>query len=170
MPRKFIQRWSPDPKSIRENSRLRFLGEILYNPELFHLTRRSVSVAFFVGFLICFFPLPIGHIFLAAFAAVYFRCNLPITFVVVMISNPLTFAFIYYYAYLAGSWILQSPPSEFEFELSWNWAKGFFKEAWLPIVIGNIAFGIVSSIGSYALIQGIWRWSVNHRWKKRKLR
>lgn len=170
MPRKFIQRWSPDPHALKQNSRFRFLGKLLHDPNLFHLTRHSVSTACFVGFVICFFPLPFGHIPLVAVVSIWLRCNLPIAFILVMLSNPLTFPFIYYSAYLVGSWILQQPIIEFQFEMSWSFLKSSFQEVWLPTVIGNLTFGLLSGSISCLAVHGFWRWQITARWQARKRR
>lgn len=168
MPRKFLKRWSPDPNALKSSSRLRFLGVLLHDPNLFHLTRHSVSSAFFIGLVICFLPIPVGHIPLVAVASLWFRCNLPIAFALVMISNPLTFPFIYYAAYILGCWILQIPIEAFHFHASWAWFKSFFLEAWKPFVIGTLTIGLVSGGFSYCIIQWVWRWQVISRWRTRK--
>lgn len=170
MPRKFLKRWSPDPNALKSSSRFRFLGKLLHDPNLFHLTRHSVSSAFFVGLFICFFPIPVGHIPMAALASIWFRCNLPIAFALVMISNPLTFPFIYYAAYIAGCWMLQIPVEVFHFHASWEWFKGFLLIAWKPFIIGTLCFGVISGGLSYCLIQWVWRWQVVSRWRSRPSR
>ena len=170
MPRKFIKRWSPDPHSLKSSSRLRFLGKLLHDPNLFHLTRHSVSTACFVGLFVCFFPLPVGHLPIVAALSLWLRCNLPIAFVLVMISNPLTFPFIYYAAYLVGSWILNIPIIDFHFEPTWEWFEESFKDVWAPIVVGNFTLGLLSGGLSYLAVQWIWRWQVSARWRSRKQR
>ena len=46
MPRKFIKRWLPDADTLRKTPGLKHLGTVLDDPHLFHLSRRSVAVAF----------------------------------------------------------------------------------------------------------------------------
>ena len=168
MPRKFLKRWSPDPHLLKNSTKLRFLGRLLHDPNLFHLTRHSVSMAFLVGFIICFFPLAVGHIPLVAFGAIWLRCNFPIAFMLVMVSNPLTFPFIYSAAYVVGSWVLQTPLIDFHFEVSMAWFKETFLNIWKPLVIGCFTFGISFGVSSYFLIQWLWRWQVINRWRNRK--
>ncbi|MDZ7924498.1 MAG: DUF2062 domain-containing protein [Marinagarivorans sp.] len=170
MLRKFLKRWSPDPAALKSSSKLKFLGNLIHDPNIFHLTRHSVSTAFLVGFIICFCPVPVGHIAMVVIASVWFRFNLPISFVLVMLSNPLTFPFIYSAAYLVGSWILQTPPIEFSFEVSWAWFKEIFLEIWKPLVIGCLSFGLFFGVTSYFIIQGLWRWQVITRWRNRRHR
>lgn len=170
MPRKFLKRWSPDPHKLKQSSRLQFLGTFLHDPNLFHMTRHSVSSAFFFGLIVCFLPVPIGHIVLIAIISLWFRCNLPIAIALVMISNPLTFPFIYYSAYITGCWILQIPVTHISFEPSWDNFIQTFLEIWRPFVIGCFTFGFGSGISSYFIIQWAWRYSVKKRWQNRKWR
>ena len=167
MPRKLFKRWSPDPNKIRQAPGMRYFGKLLDDPNLFHLNRHSVSVAFFVGLFICFLPLP-GQIPLAAFAALYLRCNLPIAVALVWISNPLTFPFIFYGTYELGSWMLGKHHAPFTFELSWKWLTTGFPAIWQPLVLGCLTASIVSSCLGYGLIQWFWRWHVLDRWHNRK--
>ena len=167
MPRKLFKRWSPDPAALKANRRLRFLGKLLDDPNLFHMTRYSVSTACFFGLLIGFFPVPIGHIPAIAVLALWLRFNLPIGFALVMISNPLTFAFIYYSAYVLGSWILQMPVANITFQANWQWFMHFLGEAWLPLVVGCFSFGIGFGGLSYLAVQWLWRWQVHKRWQTR---
>lgn len=170
MPRKFLKRWLPAPHALKNSSKLRFLGQLLHDPNIFHLTRHSVSMAFLVGFIICFFPLPIGHIPMVVVAAVWLRFNLPIGFALVMISNPLTFPFIYSAAYIVGSWILHTPPIDLAFNVSWTWLKEIFLDIWKPLVIGCFSFGITFGVSSYFIVQWLWRRQAITRWKLRHLR
>jgi uncharacterized protein (DUF2062 family) len=170
MPRKFLKRWIPDPHSLKTNARFRFLGALLQDPNLFHLTRHSVSSAFFFGFVVCFMPFPFGQIPLIAVISLWLRCNLPIAIALVMISNPLTFPVIYYSAYLVGCWMLNVPVEAFHFSLSWEWFKDFFLNAWKPFILGNLTFGLTSGGLSYFLIQWLWRKQALSRWQLRKLR
>lgn len=167
MPRKLFKRWSPDPNNLKTSRKLRFLGKLLNDPHLFHMTRYSVSAACFWGLFIAFFPLPLGHIPAIAVLALWLRFNLPIAFALVMVSNPITFTFIYYSAYVLGSWILQTPISDFAFEANWVWFKAFLADAWLPFVVGSFTLGIGFGGLSYLAVQWLWRWSVTSRWQKR---
>lgn len=168
MPRKLFKRWSPDPDTLKTSRRLRFLGKLLHDPNLFHMTRFSVSNACFFGLFIGFFPLPIGHIPAIAILALWLRFNLPIALACVMVSNPLTFPFIYYSAYVTGSWMLQIPIADITFQANWAWFKSFLAEAWLPLVVGSFSFGIGFGGLSYLAVQWLWRWQVISRWQARR--
>lgn len=169
MPRKLIKRWSPDPQKIRETRGLRFLGKLLDDPNLFHLNRQSVSLAFMVGLFVCFIPVP-GQMPIAAAIALLVRCNLPISVGLVWLTNPLTMPVVFYAAYKFGAWLLDRPPTGFHFELSWEWLQTGFLTIWKPLLLGSLIFGVVSGITAYFLVQAFWRWHVADRWKQRRER
>lgn len=58
MPRKFIKRFMPDHDVIKRQKALRVFGNVLYNPNLWCLNRRSAAGAFAVGLFMAFVPLP----------------------------------------------------------------------------------------------------------------
>lgn len=167
MPRKLLKRWSPDPVKLRNAPSLQFLGDLLHDPNLFHLNRHSVSVAFAVGIFVAFLPIP-GHLALAALLAFWLRCNLPLSLTLVWISNPLTFPFILYSSYKLGLWVLDAPYVPFSFEWNWTWFTSEFLRLWKPLVLGSLLFSIFFSCTAYFLVQGLWRWNIVRKWAKRQ--
>ncbi|WP_237064818.1 DUF2062 domain-containing protein [Microbulbifer guangxiensis] len=166
MPKSIIRRWLPTPDQVRANKGLRFFGSLLHDPNLFHLNRHSVSVAFAVGVFTSFLPLP-GQMVIAALLALWFRCNLPLSMILVWISNPVTMPAIFYSTYKLGAWILGTPPLDFKLELSWEWLTGEVGKIWLPLFFGSLLAGIFFAAVSYFAMQGLWRWHVVKRWKMR---
>ncbi len=169
MPRKLFKRWTPDPTHVRQNPALRFLGDLLHDPNLFHLNRHSISVAFFVGLFIAFLPI-VGQVPLAAMAALWLRCNLPIAVALVWVSNPLTFPIILFVEYQIGANILMRPTNDFSFEFSWEWVKDVLPEIWLPLLLGSIMASLFFSCAGYLTMQWVWRWHVARRWRLRHKR
>ncbi|MCQ3830677.1 DUF2062 domain-containing protein [Microbulbifer elongatus] len=166
MPKSVIRRWLPTPEQVRANNGLKFLGTLLHDPNLFHLNRHSVSVAFAVGIFTSFLPLP-GQMLIAALLALWFRCNLPLSMALVWISNPVTMPAIFYSAYKLGAWILGTPPMPFKIELSWEWLTEEVGRIWLPLFSGSLIFAIFFATAAYFAMQAIWRWQVVKRWKAR---
>ena len=68
MARKLFRRYLPSAAKVKDNPSLHFLVDLLHDPNLFHLNRHSVSVAFFVGIFIAFIPIP-GQMPVAALPA-----------------------------------------------------------------------------------------------------
>jgi uncharacterized protein (DUF2062 family) len=167
MARNLLKRFIPTPAAIKSNPALQFLGDLLHDPNLFHLNRQSVSVAFFWGLFIALLPIP-GQMPVAAGAALLFRCNLPIAAALVWITNPFTMPFFFYLTYKVGSVILQSEPLMVEPELTWDWLANEFGHLWKPLLLGSVLTGLFFGALGYFGMQLYWRWHVNHNWNKRK--
>ncbi|GAL10123.1 hypothetical protein JCM19233_1100 [Vibrio astriarenae] len=86
MPRKFIKRFMPNHDVIKRQKALKIFGNVLYNPNLWCLNRRSASGAFAVGLFMAFMPLP-SQMIMAAGAAIMCSVNLPLAVALVWISN-----------------------------------------------------------------------------------
>jgi len=170
MPKKLIKRFMPDHTVIREHRHLRFFGTLLHDPNLFHLNRRSASGAFAVGLFMAFVPLPL-QMLLAAAASILFRVNLPISMVLVWITNPVTIPPMFYFAYLLGTWILGEPVhmEQSAFELSTEWLKQELVIIWQPFLLGCLVAASLSALTGYFTIRGLWRLHLVRHYQQKKL-
>ncbi len=166
MSRKFLKRWAPDASKLRENAYLRLLGTVLNDPNLFHLNRHSVSVAFFAGIFICVQPVP-GQVLFGALAAMLLRCNLPLTVALTWLGNPITLPFIWFLAYEWGAWILGRESLHTHIEFNLTWLKTNLPVMWQPLVLGSLAMGTFFGCLSYLAVQWLWRWKAAKKWKSR---
>jgi len=169
MPKKFLKRYMPDHDTIRNHKHLKIFGTLLHSPNLWHLNRRSVAGAFANGLFMAFIPVPFQMI-LAAAGAILFRVNLPLSIALVWITNPVTMPPMFYGTYKLGSWIMNKPPQDFNFELSMNWLMNGLAAIWQPFLLGCLVAGTVASILGYASIRLIWRWHIVKEWNQRKKR
>lgn len=167
MARKLLKRFLPTNAAIKSNPALRCLGGLLHDPNLFHLNRHSVSVAFFVGLFIAFLPTP-GQMPLAALGALLLRCNLPISIALVWITNPITMPPIFFACYQLGRVMMQLDPAPMEFELTLEWFSSEISHIWKPLLLGSVTSGLVLGSLGYILMRGFWRWNVVQNWEKRK--
>ena len=173
MARNILKRFLPNPAAIKSNPALQFLGDLLHHPNLFHLNRHSVSLAFFWGLLIALLPVP-GQMAIAAGAAVMFHCNLGISCALVWVSNPFTMPFFFYIAYTIGRFTLQIDPIHFSVppEFTWEWVSSELPKVWypllLPFLVGSVITGLALGILGYFGMQVFWRWNVVRAWEKRK--
>jgi len=149
MPKRFIQKISPNPEKLRKHKHLRFFGGLLHNPNLWHFNRRSISGAFAVGIFCAFIPVPFQMV-IAATGAMLFHVNLPVSVLMVWISNPVTMPALFYGCYLLGAWILQTPAQEFAFELSWKWLSESLTHIGEPFLLGCLVAGIASALIGYS--------------------
>ena len=162
MPRKFFQRFLPHPKTIKENKTLQIFGDWLHEPNLWHLNRRSVAGAFAVGLFFAWMPVPFQMV-MAAGTAIWIGTNLPLSVIIVWISNPFTIPPMFYFAYLVGTWIIGEPATDFSFELSFDWLFNELSSSWKPFLIGCFTMATCSSLFGYLTINAIWRYSVLSR-------
>ena len=169
MPKKTIKRLMPDHHAIKNHKHLRIFGQLLHNPNLWHLNRRSVSKAFAVGLFFAFVPVPFQMV-LSAGIAIIVHANLPLSIALVWITNPLTMPAIFYFCYLVGSLVLGAPKQAFTFEASWQWVIDSLSTVGPAFLLGCAICASVFSIIGYFGIQSLWRYSVRNEWKKRSKR
>lgn len=169
MPKKILKRVFPSPDVVKSNPSLRFLSPLFSKTNLWHLNRRSVSRAFFIGLLVAFLPLPF-QMFIVAFVAFYVNANVPISVGLVWISNPVTAPPLFYATYVLGTWILDSPPHEFSIELSIDWFMSELAAIWKPLWVGSLLTGFVLGVSGYIGSVIAWRLYVLRLWEIRRLK
>jgi len=169
VPRRLLKKIMPDHKKIREHKHLRCFGTLLHNPALWHMNRHSVAKAFAVGLFFAWVPVPFQMV-LAAGGAILFHANLPLSIVLVWLTNPITMPPMFYGAYKLGAWLLGEELQHFEMELSFAWLQHEMSLIWAPFLIGCLVLGIVSALLGYFGIQIAWRRMVVKRWRKRHIR
>ncbi len=166
MPKRLIKKFFPDPETIKEHKHLKVFGSLLYDPNLWHLNRRSFAGALAVGLFVAFIPLPTQMI-IAAALAIIFRVNLAISVATVWITNPITMPPMFYAAYWVGSWILNIPPDPGAFEFSLDALMDNLGASWKPFLLGCFVLGTLSSILGYIIARAFWRLTVIKKWLKR---
>jgi hypothetical protein len=159
MPKNFLKRYMPDPHKIREHRSLAFLGDLLHDPGLWHMNRRSVSGAFAVGLFFAWVPVPF-QMALAAMAAIPFRVNLPISVALVWTTNPFTMPPMFYGAYLLGTQILGRTEEKFAFELSYKWLEHELLRIWEPFLLGCGVLAVASSLLGFVGMRMLWRYAL----------
>ena len=156
----------PKPETIQNHKSLQLLGTLLHDPHIWHLTRHSVSAAFFIGLFVAFIPVP-TQMLLAAFASIPFRANLPIAVGLVWVTNPLTIPPMFYGAYQVGAFVLGRESNNFEVTLSWEWFTTGLAHSWQPFLLGCLICGLVAGTLGSLVIRGLWRLHVVQQWNRR---
>ncbi|VAX11847.1 hypothetical protein MNBD_GAMMA26-2573 [hydrothermal vent metagenome] len=169
MLKKLIKRYTPNKEAILNHKYLQIFGRFLYDPNLWHLNRRSVSGAFAVGLFWAFIPIPFQMVTAAA-TAIPARVNLPISVAMVWISNPITMPPMFYSTYMVGTWILNEPPQEIEFTLTVDWLLHSIGGVWQPLYLGSLVCATIAAASGYAIMRGYWRWHVARHLDKRRAR
>jgi uncharacterized protein (DUF2062 family) len=167
MSRFSLKKLMPSAETIKGSKSLRFLGDLLHDPNLFHMNRQSVSKAFFWGVFIGLLPPIPLHTPAAATAALVTRANLPLTIAVVWIGNPITIPFIMYAFYHLGLLILQAEPAT-GLEFSWAWLRHEFAVVWKPYLVGSLLGASSCAVLAYFSSNFLWRWNVKRKWHARQ--
>jgi len=148
MPRKFLRKWTPKPATLKEHKHLRFLGTALHAEYLWQLNRSSVARACAIGVFCMWIPVPFQTV-LAAMGAILFRANLPVSVVLVFITNPFTMPPMFYFSYKIGALLLGLPPQGFKFELSLDWLTCGMLQIWKPFLLGTSLVAVATSLLAY---------------------
>ena len=167
MARKLLKRYLPEVGKLNEYRGLRVFGQLLHDPNLWHLNRYSASGAVAVGLFIAFMPIPFQMVPAAALA-IMLRLNLPLAVVLVWVTNPFTMPPLFYLCYKVGAWILGSVDHELAFAWSWEWFRKGLVRVWEPFLLGCSVMGSLSALAGYFGTRALWRWHVITQWERRK--
>ncbi len=165
--KKFFKKYTPNRDAVKEYKMLNFLGSSLFHEDLWKFNRISFCRAVVIGLFWGWMPMMFQMI-PAAYCAVVFRANLPLSVAGVWISNPITMPAMMYFAYIFGNNILGLNPIYNEFKLNSEWIISALGNIWEPLLVGTLIIGIVSSVIGYFLMHISWKIYAYSRLKKRK--
>jgi uncharacterized protein (DUF2062 family) len=166
MPRRFLQKITPDPASLRGLWFLRPFADRLSDPQLWTLHRRGVTYAFGAGLAICFIPLPV-HLATACLVSLVWRLNLPVICGTTFLLNPFTAVPVYYLAYRVGAALLPEPRRHFHFVASWHWFTHALAPVWKPFLLGCLVCALVAAVSGFLTLEVLWRCQVMSRYRTR---
>jgi len=164
-----LSKWIPTPGKLRQHRSLKIFGSWTEETRLWQLSRLGAAKAFAIGLYCAMLPIP-GQVFIAVALAIIFTANLPLSFALIFITNPLTMPAIFYGAYKLGAWLMGRQPLDVEFEASWTWFTQSLDEIWVPLVIGSQILGIAFAVLGYLLIDTLWREAIRRQWRARQRR
>jgi len=164
-----LKKYLPTREQLRAQKSLRFLGEMIFEPNLWHMNRHSVSWAFWVGIFCCFLPIPFQMI-PCLFICIWIRCNVPISIALVWISNPITMPPMMYATYRLGLLILDQPSQVEGIEISVEWFTAKLSEVWQPLLLGSLLTGFALGALGFMSVRLYWRWRVTRYWYSRRQR
>ncbi|MAV30309.1 MAG: ATP-binding protein [Cycloclasticus sp.] len=167
MPKRFIKKYYPDHKKIKEIKCLKVFGPLIHNQNVWHLNRRSFAGAISVGLFIAFIPLP-AQMLIAAAAAIALHVNLPVAVATVWVSNPITMPPLFYAAYRVGASLMEIPASAEGIDFSFTMLLDTLGASWKPFLLGCFVLGSSLSAIGYVLARGIWRWFIIRKWLARQ--
>lgn len=173
----------PTSQSLKENRFLKPFGRHLHHHFLWQFNRRAVAggvaIGLFFGILV-----PFLQIFLAAIAAILLRVNLPVAAVSTLVSNPLTFPALYYFAYRLGDVLTGREPVPSEVvikvdieqalivqqgEPTW-WLPSlidWIQSIGLPLAVGLLTLATAAALFGYFAVSMAWKLRVRWHWRLR---
>ncbi len=173
MPKKFIQRHMPKPEQILNLPGMHRLGDRITEPNLWHINRRSISGAVFWGLLSAWIPFP-SQMLIAAFCAIMFRVNLPLSVALTWLTNPFTLIPIFYSSYCLGSVIFGIPLldiSQIKIIVV-HVTTNLFNDTAPPLssygfvfdfralLVGIVLEALIVATTAKLIVQWLWRWHV----------
>lgn len=165
--KRWLKRILPNPTKVLAHPSLGVFGDLLRDPNLWHLNRRSVSGAVALGLFLALVPM-FGQMILAALGAIRFRVNLPLAVSLTWITNPLTFTPIFYGAFVVGCLLLGHPvpPFDRDFWFDWHNWLGVFAE----VVLGSLVTASVLALAGWWSVQALWRRNLRLQIARRQAR
>jgi len=161
----FFKRFMPEHHKIREHEHIRLFGSLLHDPNIWHLSRRSSAGGVAIGLFCAFIPLPVQTISSAALA-ILFRVNLPLSVLFTLVSNPVTLAPMFIFAYRLGTRILDVPERQVEFEPVMH----KLIHIWEPLFLGSFILASISALVGYVVVRMLWRLTAVRKWEERRIR
>jgi uncharacterized protein (DUF2062 family) len=166
--KKLFKKHMPDPQAIAKHRWLRHFSKILEDPNLLHFNRKSIPVGVGCGVFAAFIPLPV-QILVGVTLAIWFRGNIAAAAGSTLISNPATYAPIYYFCFVTGNYLLGNPAHE-----PMNFDLGSLLDNILtigkPLLIGCFVWGLICGVVSYFAVSMLWRLHVVRNWDARRIR
>lgn len=161
MPKERLKKILPTHEKIKKQRFLKVFGKLLDKKDLWSLSRKKVLGGVFIGIFVACLPMPFQMV-LSTLLAIIFSVNLPLSFALIFISNPITMPPLFYFEYHIGKLLIKPVnPIEFNFESMYD----NFEEIALSLWSGAIVVGIFSSVVCVVVVNFLWIYSVK---KKRR--
>jgi uncharacterized protein (DUF2062 family) len=179
VPKKFLNKFLPDQKTIQNQRWMRPFGAWLQHPDLWRLQHRCVAGSVAVGMFCGLIPGPFQMLG-AALMSIVFRVNLPLALFTTLYTNPITIVPLYMLAYGLGLWVTDQPLADINASLnilqnlSWttwfNVLPGWLATLGKPFAIGLPLLASLLAVAGYFSVRVLWVCIVMRKWKKRALR
>lgn len=140
-------------------------GGALRRRRLWHLSRKGVARGAAIG-VSCGLLFPIAQIPVAVATAVLAGANVPVAAAATLVTNPITFAPIYYGAYRIGSRLTGQPPGTLQpadLEPHEQSVEGWWRLMWervarlgKPLVVGLAVLAVTGGTLVYLVADGLW--------------
>ena len=164
MPRAHIKKYLPSPGRIKSLPPFRYLGIRFSDPALWMINRTAISRAAAIGLFCAYLPIPL-EMLPAALLAMLWRANLPLSIVLVWLSNPFTWLILYTPPYLLGSALL----GETGVSINPITIETMMQEL-AALWLGCLIFGAALAGAGYFAVRVAWRMMVVNTRDKRRMK
>lgn len=164
-----IKKYLPTREQLRQSRSLQFLGNVIFESNLWHFNRYSLSFAVLVGSICCFLPIPFQMV-PCAILCVLIRCNIPVAILIVWISNPITIGPMMFFSYQVGLIILAREGLTVPESPGFEWFTQELTTIWEPLIVGCLTSGLTMGITGFIAVRLYYRWRVSSYLERRKLR
>lgn len=157
-----MKKWfkTPTKEQIQSHKSLAFIKHYLDDPDLWHITKKSISRATLVGLFMTFMPMPFQMV-AAVIICLIIRANIILSIVLCWISNPISMGPMMYACYRLGCYLLNYEPNGFPASL--NDILSAIANIWQPLVLGCVVTGTFFGIMGYIFVILAWKWIGQHR-------
>jgi len=146
------------PDRLRGERIHQILGDRLFDRDIWHINRRSISGGLAIGLFIAFTPTIPAQMLLSAVCAIWLRVNLPIAIAACWVTNPVTVVWIYFMEYRLGRAIMGNLPNIFAISDLENVGviRRLFSYA-TYVWTGGLIMGAIAALIGYIVIQLAWQ-------------
>jgi uncharacterized protein (DUF2062 family) len=161
--------WLPTRERLLRSRWLRPIARHLDNDHLWRVDRHSVARAVAIG-LFFGLLLPVAQFLFAVIAAIALRAHVAIAAAFTLVTNPLTFAPIYWLAYRIGTWLMGQGMDDAAVQRVAAQAQaiateqGLLKSLWYslqaagaPLALGLAVLAVIASVVGFGLAWALWR-------------
>ena len=165
MPKKKLKKILPTHEKIKEQKFLKIFGKFIDKREIWSLSRKRVIAGVVIGIFVACLPMPLQMV-LATVLAIVFNANLPISFALIFISNPITMPPIFYFEYQIGNLFLK-PENIIEFNFDSMYEN--FDQIALSLWTGAIVVGVFSAVTCAIIVNFLWIYTVRKDRRKSQI-
>lgn len=146
------------PDRLRGERIHQIVGDRLFDRDIWHISRRSISGGLALGLFIAFTPTIPAQMLLSAICAIWLRVNLPIAIAACWVTNPFTAVWIYFMEYRLGRAVLGNLPGVFAISDLENIGaiRRLFSHA-TYVWTGGLIVGAVAALIGYIVMQLAWQ-------------